>query len=229
MSRLHIGGGGPPGPHTPRYLVKDPIFMAFELIDLPFDVEAIAPAITAQTFSYHHGRHHAAYVEKTNAAIAGTALEDAPLAAVIRAARGTDRGLFNNAAQVWNHGFFWHSLAPASPGPSGDLADAIDRDFGSLAGLREQLAARGAGHFSNGWVWLVAREGVLSVEETHDADTLADGDANPLLVIDVWEHAYYLDHYNQRPAYLAAVIEGHLNWDFAADNFARGTPWTYPG
>lgn len=202
--------------------------MAFELIALPYDAEAIAPAISAETFSYHHGKHHKAYIDKTNAAVAGTDLEGKPMEDVIVAARGSNAGLFNNAAQSWNHGFFWHSLAPSTNGPSGDLADKIDAAFGSLAALKEQLAARGVGHFASGWVWLAEKDGVLSIEETHDGDTLADSAFNPLLTIDLWEHAYYLDHQNARPGYLAAVIEGHLNWDFAADNLARGTAWTYP-
>lgn len=203
--------------------------MAFELIALPYDSEALAPAISAETLSFHHGKHHKAYVDKANAAIEGTAHADASLEAVIAASRGTDQGLFNNAAQSWNHGFYWHSLAPSSNGPSGDLAAKIDEAFGSLDELSSKLAARGVGHFASGWVWLAEKGGKLSIEETHDGDTLADSDFNPLLTIDVWEHAYYLDHQNARPSYLDAVIKGHLNWDFAADNLARGSAWTYPG
>ncbi len=203
--------------------------MAFSLMPLPYDAEALAPAITAETFGYHHGKHHKAYVDKTNAAIEGTDLANQPLEAVIAAARGSDQGLFNNSAQVWNHGFYWHSLAPQSTGPSGELAAMIEESFGSLGELKDQLKARGAGHFASGWVWLVAEGGKLSVVDTHDADTLADRGGNPLLVIDLWEHAYYLDHQNARPNYLDAVVGGHLNWDFAADNLARGSAWTYPG
>jgi len=202
--------------------------MPFALIDLPYDAEAIAPAISAETFSYHHGKHHKAYIDKTNAAIAGTGLDGQPLEAVIADARGGDKGLFNNAAQSWNHGFFWHSLAPSSEGPSGELGDMIDKAFGSLADLNAKLAEKGTGHFASGWVWLAEKNGALSIEETHDGDTLADSGFNPLLTIDLWEHAYYLDHQNARPSYLKAVIENHLNWDFAADNLARGSAWTYP-
>ena len=203
--------------------------MPFTLIDLPYDAEAIAPAISAETFSYHHGKHHKAYIDKTNAAIAGTDLDGQPLEAVVAAARGSDKGLFNNAAQSWNHGFFWHSLAPSSDGPSGELGDMIDTAFGSLADLTAKLAEKGTGHFASGWVWLAEKDGALSIEETHDGDTLADSGFNPILTIDLWEHAYYLDHQNARPSYLKAVIEGHLNWDFAADNLARGSAWVYPG
>ncbi len=202
--------------------------MAFTLMPLPYDAEALAPAITAETFSYHHGKHHQAYVDKTNAAIEGTAHADATLEAIIAASRGSDAGLFNNSAQTWNHGFYWHSLAPATSGPSGDLADKIDASFGSLDALKDQLKSKGAGHFASGWVWLAEKGGKLEVVDTHDADTLADSDYNPLLVIDLWEHAYYLDHQNARPGYLSAVVDGHLNWDFAADNLARGSAWAYP-
>lgn len=202
--------------------------MAFKLIDLPYDAEALAPAITAETFSYHHGKHHQAYVDKTNAAIEGTDHAGKSLEAIIAASRGSDQGLFNNSAQVYNHGFYWHSLTPSATGPSGDLADKIEASFGSLKELSDKLKAAGAGHFASGWVWLAEKSGTLSVEETHDADTLADSDFNPLLTIDLWEHAYYLDHQNARPGYLGAVIDNHLNWDFAADNLARGSAWTYP-
>ncbi|AKQ41442.1 Manganese and iron superoxide dismutase (SODM) [Aurantiacibacter atlanticus] len=203
--------------------------MAFSLIPLPFDNEAIAPAISAETFSYHHGKHHQAYIDKTNAAVEGTDHAGSSLEDIIAAARGSNPGLFNNSAQSWNHGFFWHSLTPSASGPSGDLGSKIDEAFGSVDDLKGKLKERGAGHFASGWVWLAEKGGKLSIEETHDGDTLADSDFNPLLTIDLWEHAYYLDHQNARPSYLSAVADGHLNWDFAADNLARGSAWKYPG
>ena len=206
--------------------------MAFELIPLPYDSEALAPAISAETLKFHHGKHHKAYIDKTNAAIEGTDLAGADLETVIAKARGSKQELFNNAAQSWNHGFYWHSLSPAAIDPSGDLAERIDAAFGSLDDLNKQLAERGAGHFASGWVWLADKGGKLTVEETHDGDTLADsgadGDARPLLTIDLWEHAYYLDHRNKRPDYLKAVLDKHLNWDFAAENLARASTWKYP-
>ncbi len=202
--------------------------MAFELIALPYDSAALEPAISARTLSFHHGKHHKAYIDKTNAAIEGTDLAGADLETVIAKARGSNQGLFNNSAQSWNHGFYWNSLSPEAQQPSGDLAQKIDAAFGSFDELKKKLAERGAGHFSNGWVWLAAKDGALSIEETHDGDTLADTGAVPLLTIDVWEHAYYLDHQNVRPDYLKQVIEGHINWAFAAENLARGTAWTYP-
>jgi Fe-Mn family superoxide dismutase len=203
--------------------------MAFELIPLPYAGDALEPAISGKTLSYHHGKHHKAYLDKTNAAIAGTEMENDDLETVVAKARASNQGLFNNAAQSWNHGFYWHSLSPQTQEPNADLAERINADFGSLSELKTQLADRGAGHFSNGWVWLAARDGVLTIAETHDGDTLADQEALPLLVIDLWEHAYYLDHQNLRPNYLKEVIDSRLNWAFAAENLARGTTWKYPG
>ena len=202
--------------------------MAFTLHDLPYADTALAPAISAETLSFHHGKHHKAYVDKMNAAIEGTAHDSAALEAVVADARGSNQGLFNNAAQTWNHAFYWLSLTGEDTTPSADLAAKIDEAFGSMDELKAQLKARGAGHFASGWVWLAEKDGKLSIEETHDGDTLADSGFNPLLTIDVWEHAYYIDHRNARPAYLEAVVEGNLNWAFASENLARGTTWTYP-
>ena len=202
--------------------------MAFELMPLPYADDALAPAISAETLGYHHGKHHKAYIDKTNAAVEGTEMANDDLETVVAKARGSNQGLFNNAAQSWNHGFYWNSLAPESGNPSEELKSMIDDAFGSVDELKKQLKERGAGHFASGWVWLVEKGGKLAVGETHDGDTFADQDANPLLTIDVWEHAYYLDHQNARPAYLEAVIENKLNWSFASENLARGTTWKYP-
>ncbi|MCB2082648.1 MAG: superoxide dismutase [Sphingomonadaceae bacterium] len=202
--------------------------MAFSITPLPYDDTALAPAVSAQTLSFHHGKHHQAYIDKTNAAIEGTDLADKSMEEVIAAARGSNQGLFNNSAQSWNHGFYWHSMAADGGSASDELAAMIDEAFGSTDELVKQLQDRGAGHFASGWVWLAEKDGKLSIEETHDGDTLADSDFNPLLTIDVWEHAYYLDHQNARPAYLKAVTEGKLNWAFASENLARGTTWAYP-
>lgn len=201
--------------------------MAFELIDLPFASDALEPAISARTFSFHHGKHHKTYVDRTNAAIEDTDMANDDLETVIAKARGSNAGLFNNSAQVWNHGFFWYSLSPEAGAPEGELAAKIDADFGSLDALKEKLATVGAGHFASGWVWLVEENGKLVVKDSHDAETFADQGGNPLLVIDLWEHAYYLDHQNARPAYLDKVI-AQLNWGFAAENLARGSAWKYP-
>ena len=195
---------------------------------LPYDKDALAPAISAETLGFHHGKHHKAYIDKTNAAIEGTELANADLETVIAKARSTNQGLFNNAAQSWNHGFYWNSLSPQAQQPSGELAQKIDAAFGSLDEPKKKLSERGVGHFSNGWVWLADKGGTLSLEETHDGDTLADTGTLPLLTIDLWEHAYYLDYQNLRPDYLKQVIDAHLNWSFAAENLARGTAWKYP-
>lgn len=203
--------------------------MAITLSPLPYADTALEPTISATTLQTHHGKHHQTYVDRTNTAVEGTDLAGKPLEDVVAAAIATgNKGLFNNSAQTWNHGFYWHSLSAEAQTPEGDLAAAIDASFGSLAGLLTELATQGAAHFASGWVWLVAKDGKLSVEQTHDAASYADLSGNPLLVIDLWEHAYYIDHKNLRPAYLKAVTEKHLNWAFAAENFARGTLWTYP-
>ncbi len=203
--------------------------MAFKLIDLPYADTALEPAVSAETLSYHHGKHHKTYIDKTNAAIEGKDLDGKPLEEVIKAARGNDQGLFNNAAQSWNHGFYWHSLCASETSASEELSSMIDDAFGSVEAFKTKLQERGAAHFASGWVWLAEKGGALSIEETHDGDTLADQGFNPLLTIDVWEHAYYLDHQNARPKYLEAVTSGKLNWAFASENLARGTAWTYPG
>ena len=203
--------------------------MAITLPALPYADDAIAPAISAITLQTHHGKHHKTYVDKVNAAIAGGPHADAALEYIIKAAKeSADKPLFNNAAQAWNHGFYWESLSPARQAPSGVLADAIADTFGSFEKLGEELARQGVAHFASGWVWLIARGSTLAVEQTHDADTFATGEARPLLVIDLWEHAYYLDHKNLRPDYLKQVIADHLAWDFASRNFDAAANWNYP-
>ncbi len=202
--------------------------MAFEVTPLPYDDTALEPAISAETLSFHHGKHHKAYIDKTNAAIEGTDMAGDDLETIIKKARGGNKGLFNNSAQSWNHGFYWQSMCASSGNPSDELQSMIDDAFGSADDLAKQLKERGVGHFSNGWVWLVEKGGKLEIAETHDGDTMADQDCNPLLVIDLWEHAYYLDHQNLRPKYLDAVVDGKLNWGFAAENLMRGTTWKYP-
>ena len=203
--------------------------MAFSLIDLPYDKSSLEPAISAETLNYHHGKHHQAYIDKTNKAIEDGNKANGSLTEVISEARGSDQGLFNNSAQSWNHGFYWHSLASEETSASDELVSMIKSAFGSIEELKDKLKERGAGHFASGWVWLAEKGGELVIMETHDGDTLADQDGiNPLLTIDLWEHAYYLDHQNKRPEYLEAV-QDKLNWSFASENLARGTTWEYPG
>lgn len=203
--------------------------MPIILPPLPYPHDALAPAISGETLRFHHGKHHKGYVDKTNAAVAGTPLEPASLEELIEAARRRkDKKLFNNAAQAWNHGFYWQSLTPERTRPAPALAEAIARDFGGHDALVEELAKQGAAHFASGWVWLALDGDKLAVIQTHDAETLADQPALPLLVIDVWEHAYYLDRQNERPAYLKAVLGDRLNWDFASRLHAAEQRWTYP-
>lgn len=202
--------------------------MTIPLIPLPYAVSALEPHVSRKTLELHHGAHHKGYVDTTNEAIAGTGLADAELNDIVKAAQG-DAELFDSASQAWNHGFYWHSLTPERSVPGASLKAAIDRDFGSIDALKKELQETATAHFASGWAWLVAAGGSLAVIDTHDAHSpLSEGDANPLLTIDVWEHAYYLDVQNKRPDYVKAVVEHCLNWRFASENFERGSAWRYP-
>lgn len=203
--------------------------MTISLMPLPYGEEALAPHISADTLREHHGAHHKGYVDKVNAAIAGTALAAASLEEIVReSAAKDDRKLFNSAAQSWNHGFYWNSLSPQGGEPTAELAAAIDQAFGSREALAKALTEEAVNHFASGWAWLVAEGGALKVISTHDAATPLTGQANPLLTVDVWEHAYYLDRKSKRAEYVGAVVQSLLNWDFASQNFARGSAWSYP-
>jgi Fe-Mn family superoxide dismutase len=197
----------------------------FVLPPLPYDQGALAPTISANTMSFHYGKHHKAYVDKLNELSAGTEFADMKLEDVIKATNKTTdakkKPIFNNAAQVWNHSFFWTCLSPNPSQPNGELAQAISRDLGGLDKFKEDFAKEGVGQFGSGWVWLVADKGKLAIEKTANAETpMAEG-KKCILTIDVWEHAYYLDYQNRRPDFLKAVIDKLLNWDFAVQNFAR--------
>ncbi len=193
--------------------------MAIELPPLPYADDALAPHISERTMSFHYGKHHAAYVKNLNGLIEGTDQADAALEDIIRNAG--PGGLFNNAAQVWNHTFYWKSMAPDGGGdPSGDLAAAIESSFGSVDSFKEQFKADAVGNFGSGWTWLVREGDGLAITKTDDADTPLAHGQTALLTIDVWEHAYYLDYQNARPAYVDTFIEKLLNWEFAAANFA---------
>lgn len=194
--------------------------MPFTLPDLPFAKDALAPHMSAETLDFHHGKHHKAYVDKTNKLIEGTDLAGASLVEVIKAAKEKgDKGLFNNSAQIWNHSFFWQCLAPAgSTRPSGKLRDLINDGFGGEQALLDKLATESANHFASGWGWLVLKDGKLEVTSLHDADTPAVHGMTPLLTIDVWEHAYYIDYRNERPKFVKSVLENIINWDFVAEN-----------
>jgi Fe-Mn family superoxide dismutase len=195
-----------------------------ELPPLPYAQDALAPVISAETMSFHYGKHHKAYVDNLNKLVAGTDLADAPLEKVIAAVAGkADKvGIFNNAAQTWNHTFFWNSLKPGGGGaPSGAMATAIDASFGSLENFRKELSNAAMTQFGSGWAWLVAEQGKLRVAKTGNAETPLTSGATPILTIDVWEHAYYLDYQNRRADFVAAVIDKLLNWEFASANLAR--------
>ncbi len=194
--------------------------MAFELPALPYAKDALAPHMSAETLEFHHGKHHKAYVDKTNGFVVEKKLEGLKLSEVIKKAKETgDKGLFNNSAQIWNHSFFWQCLSPEKQTPSGKLAELIAESFGTTDELVKQLVAESTNHFASGWGWLVLDGGKLKVTSLHDADTpiVYDG-MQPLLTIDVWEHAYYVDYRNARPAYLNAVSANLINWDFVAQN-----------
>ena len=194
--------------------------MPFTLPKLPYANDALAPHMSSETLDYHHGKHHKAYVLKTNSMLAEKGLESASLSAVIKAAadRG-DKGLLNNSAQLWNHSFFWQCLAPAGmTKPSGKLAEMIAKDFGDHATLLDRLATEATNHFASGWGWLILDKGKLGVTSLHDADTPLTHGMTPLLALDVWEHAYYIDYRNERPRFLKSILENIINWDFVAQN-----------
>ena len=200
---------------------------------LPYPSDALSPVLSATTLRIHHGKHQRNYVETANALSAKAGLPDAPLEDLIRRLAATpNRELFNNLAQAWNHAFFWNCMSPKAGRPMGVLARAIGTAFGSVQGLRTAFIAEGAGQFGSGWVWLGAQDGRLSLFSTHDADTALTRNLTPLLVCDVWEHAYYLDHQNDRAGFLAQWWDRLANWDFAQRQFdaeLSGTgAWAYP-
>ncbi|MAK64301.1 MAG: superoxide dismutase [Fe] [Maricaulis sp.] len=198
--------------------------MAFTLPDLPYAKDALAPHISSETLDFHHGKHHNAYVNNLNGLVEGSDLASKSLEDVIRATAGVaDKvGVFNNAAQIWNHTFYWQSMRPNGGGaPSGQLAEMIDRDFGSLDGFKDAFAKAGATQFGSGWAWLVLKDGKLEVRKTLNAETpLTEAGVTPLLTMDVWEHAYYLDFQNRRPDYISTFLDHLVNWEFAAENLA---------
>jgi Fe-Mn family superoxide dismutase len=191
--------------------------MAFKLPPLPYAQDALEPHCSAETLSFHHGKHHNAYVTKLNELIEGTDNADKSLEEIIKSSSG---GLFNQAAQVWNHTFFWNSMSPKGGGkPDGALAKAIDDAFGGLDKFKEEFKKAGAGQFGSGWVWLVKDGDKLKIVSTGNAETTLTGSATPILTCDVWEHAYYLDYQNRRPDFLQAFLDSLVNWEVAAENF----------
>ncbi|MCC7041347.1 MAG: superoxide dismutase [Burkholderiales bacterium] len=195
--------------------------MMFTLPPLPWAENALAPVISANTISFHYGKHHKTYVDNLNNLTKGTDYEGATLEKIITetAGKADKAGLFNNAAQVWNHTFYWHSMKPGGGGkPTGKLAQMIDAAFGSYDGFKKEMSSTSVSQFGSGWGWLVLDGGALKVVKTPNAEVPFTRNQKPLLTIDVWEHAYYLDQQNKRAAYVDAVIDQLLDWDFAARN-----------
>ena len=192
--------------------------MAFELPPLPFEKNALEPHISAETFEYHHGKHHQAYVTNLNNLIPGTEFEGKDLETIIKTSSG---GIFNNAAQVWNHTFFWNCMAPNAGGqPTGPLADAINAAFGDFDKFKEEFTKTAIGTFGSGWAWLVKKaDGSVGLASTIGAGNPMTAGDKPLLTCDVWEHAYYIDYRNARPKFVEAFWNV-VNWDFVAKNFA---------
>ncbi|BAW95740.1 Mn-superoxide dismutase [[Synechococcus] sp. NIES-970] len=197
--------------------------MGYELPALPYDYTALEPHISKGTLEFHHDKHHAAYVNNFNNAVAGTELDNQSIEDVIKAIANdpAKAGLFNNAAQAWNHSFYWNCMKPGGGGqPTGALADKINADFGSFEKFVEAFKAAGATQFGSGWAWLVLDNGTLKVTKTGNAgNPLTEGQV-PLLTMDVWEHAYYLDYQNRRPDYISTFLTSLVNWDFVAANLA---------
>lgn len=199
--------------------------MAFEQPPLPFAKEALEPyGMKAETFDYHYGKHHKAYVDNLNKMTEGTDLATMPLEEVIKVTYkdSSKQGIFNNAAQVWNHTFFWNCLKAGGGGtPTGELAERINKDFGSFDKFKEEFTAAATTQFGSGWAWLVDDNGTLKVTKTPNAvNPIAEGQ-KPLLTLDVWEHAYYIDFRNARPAFIANFLDKLVNWDFVASNLAN--------
>jgi superoxide dismutase, Fe-Mn family len=198
--------------------------MPFALPSLPFAENALEPHMSAQTLALHHGKHHAGYITKLNDLIAGGPLADLSLEQIIAASEDdlARKDIFNNAAQAWNHAFFWNSLsADGASEPTGMLAAAIDKDFGGLPQFRDAFSKMAVGAFGSGWIWLVRDAGKLKIIKSSNAETPVGSHRIPLITLDVWEHAYYVDYENRRPEYVAAFLDTLINWEFAAQNLER--------
>ncbi|ACA98253.1 MULTISPECIES: superoxide dismutase [Cyanophyceae] len=197
--------------------------MGYELPSLPYDYTALEPHISKSTLEFHHDKHHASYVSKYNDAVAGTDMDSKSIEDVIKAvaADPAKAGLFNNAAQAWNHSFYWNCMKPGGGGqPTGALADKINADFGSFDKFVEAFKTAGGTQFGSGWAWLVLDNGTLKVTKTGNAGNPMTEGQTPLLTMDVWEHAYYLDYQNRRPDYINTFLTSLVNWDFVAANLA---------
>lgn len=195
--------------------------MKLELPELPFAKDALAPYMSADTLDFHHGKHHNAYVVKGNELLDGAGLETDSLEQLVMEAAKAGGGLFNNVGQHYNHSFFWNSISPNGGGqPTGAVADAINACFGSYENFKAEFVAGGVGQFGSGWVWLAAEGETLKIVQTANADTPLTEGLKPILVCDVWEHAYYLDFQNRRPDFLSSFLDNLVNWEFANQNLA---------
>ncbi|HEX9778743.1 MAG TPA: superoxide dismutase [Geopsychrobacteraceae bacterium] len=195
--------------------------MLITLPDLPYDKSALEPYISFRTLDFHHGKHHKAYVDNTNKMIENTDLEGKDLDTIIKAAAAdpAQKGLFNNAAQVWNHSFFWQCMKPGGGGkPDGKIAELIDKKWGSYEDFAAELKQAGISQFGSGWAWLALQGAELEITKTPNAENLSASGLRPLLVVDVWEHAYYLDYQNRRPDFLQTFLDHLINWDFVNAN-----------
>jgi superoxide dismutase, Fe-Mn family len=195
----------------------------FKLPELPYPESGLEPYISSRTLSFHHGKHHQAYVDNTNRLVKGTDMEGLSLEELVKKSSGLkDKGIFNNSAQAWNHDFYWRCMKPKGGGtPVGKLAENLSSAFGSFDRFKEAFSQAAATQFGSGWAWLFQDGNSLKVENTANANTpLAEG-KRPLLTIDVWEHAYYLDYQNRRPDYIKAFLDHLVNWDFVANNFSK--------
>ena len=192
--------------------------MAFTLPDLPYAKDAFGDLLSVESFDYHHGKHHKAYVDKANELLGAKDKQPGTLVEAIEAAKGKDKPLLYNTAQIWNHSFFWQCLSPDTAKPDAALARAIDDAFGSHDKLVTAMIEEGKAHFGSGWAWLVRDGGELKVTSFHDADTPLVHGVDPLLTIDVWEHAYYIDYRNARPDYLKALVNDAIDWNFVSAN-----------
>jgi superoxide dismutase, Fe-Mn family len=194
--------------------------MPFTLKPLPYAKDSLGPTMSDRTLEFHHGKHHAGYVKKLNDLIAGTKYENADLESIIRATAkgdGKEKKIFNNAAQVWNHDFFWECVAPnGGRAPPEPIAKLIDTSFGSYDNFRDKFVEAATEQFGSGWAWLVVKDGKLEIVTTHDADTPVASSSWAVWTCDVWEHAYYLDYQNERPRFVKSVIETILNWQFVS-------------
>ncbi|HLD95259.1 MAG TPA: superoxide dismutase [Alphaproteobacteria bacterium] len=194
--------------------------MSFNLPELPYGFEDLEPYISAKTLEFHYGKHHKAYVDNLNKLIQGTFFEDLSLEDIIlqTANKLEFLSIFNNAAQVWNHTFFWHCLKNSSNGPSDSVKERLVKDFGSFDAFKEEFKAAALAQFGSGWAWLVLKEGALSIMKTSNADLPMTSGAKALLTCDVWEHSYYLDYQNRRGDYVECFLKNLVNWDFVAKN-----------